>query len=138
MEVTRSLTRDEFESRAIDESRSEKIISEIRAGRPDSKNQGRASAEPHTPAIVHVKLPLSAFSDEYMKFIDETTDKDRVRRYTSERIATPIYAMPKRRGVGWQASDGGHRLMAAVARGDKTINAYVPVSSYEKLMELTK
>lgn len=108
------------------------LIGKIRAGDPRSKNKGLHPDSEDVGDLVRVDLPISVFRPDYLEFIEESTTPSRVENYAVENNKTPIYALntPKR-GVynrgGWIVSDGGHRLLAAIKRGDKVIPAFVPV-----------
>ena len=102
------------------------LVSKIRSGDSRSKNEGRPSGEPNTGPLVQKRIPLDLFKPDYVQFLRESTSPERIAKYIDAKIDTPIYAMPKRKGDGWQVSDGGHRVIAAIDRGDTTINALVP------------
>ena len=137
IKVSSTAGREEWNRATIPADQAEQLVAKIRAGNATSKNKGSLSPEGRTPPLVLTEIPLSLFTPDTRQFIDETTDKARVVRYAGQKIDTPIYAQPKRPGkfggTGWQINDGGHRLMAAIQRGDTTIPALVPASAYDVL-----
>jgi ParB-like chromosome segregation protein Spo0J len=62
------------------------------------------------------------------------SDSDRVNEYSKLNIDTPIYAFKPRKTNEWYVSDGGHRVTAALQRGDKTIPAIVPLKDFKILL----
>jgi len=130
-----SATKAQWEAAALPPEKAERVVASVRAGRHDSKNKGvNGGREFIKEPLVPVRLPLSLFDEEYRQFIRESTNPDRVEAYSKIRIHEPVYAMPPRRSAtSWHVSDGGHRLMAALRRGDTSINAMVPLSSRESL-----
>lgn len=138
LSISNSTTKEEFESRALSEEESSEIIKKIRAGDEKSKNRGATRYE-KTSKLVLSRIPLSVFTEEYREFLQESTDSDRVESYSKQNIDTPIYTIAKKKrggsGISVSVSDGGHRLMAAIKRGDTHINSYVPVDSFDSLKE---
>ena len=108
------------------------LLDKIAAGDKRSKNGGELrkvnDEKPHT----HVDFPLSNLSSDTIEHLRDSTDKDRVDRYTNEKIDTPIHVMQNRKGK-WVVCDGGHRTMAAIQRGDATIPALVPSDSVQHI-----
>ncbi len=128
------MTKGDFEASAMDGRASAEKLDSIRAGDKRSKNAGdlrKVNAErPHA----HVDLPLDSLSPEEIKHLRESTNPERVKQYVGEKIDTPIHATPKRKGGGFQINDGGHRIVAAIDRGDKTVPAMVPADSHKALV----
>ncbi len=133
------VTEDEFASRAIPADEAKRLVQKIRAGDANSKNGGSVSGEPDTGPLVATNIPLDSFTPEYIQFLRESTDPERVKRYASEDVAAPVYALPPKENPGkfgrknWIVSDGGHRLLAAIERGDTSIAALVPPNAYKAL-----
>lgn len=82
-----------------------------------------------------IDLPIDMIGDEEIASLKDASNPDRVMDYSKQTITTPIYAKRKRKSDGWYVMDGGHRVTAAILRGDKTIKAIVPVSSLPDLKE---
>lgn len=120
-----------------------KLISKIRAGDSESKNKGVAwDDEPAvTGPMVVSKIPISeldrlAATDHpedgtYLDYIRDSTDPARVEKYKNEGNDSPIVVVQSRKGTPI-VSDGGHRLIAAIERGDKEIAAIVPQALHDK------
>ena len=136
-----NITKAEWEAAAIAPEQAQATLQHIRAGTPKSKNGGQKTVGLKTPALVHTEIPIDLFDQAYREYINESTKKSRVNEYAKQPVDTPIHAMPpnawstKKGNTSWHISDGGHRLMAAIARGDTTIPALVPVDSYDLLIE---
>lgn len=111
------------------------VVRNIRAGDARSKNEGRASPEPNIPDLASVMLPVSLFSPDYIQFIRETTSPDRVKRYVDEKPDAPVFAEIGKRKGNLFLNDGGHRLAAALERGDTHIHALVPVENIPTLKQ---
>lgn len=119
----------------LTEGESRKAVQAIRAGDPRSKNEGRSISEVPTGRLQQVELPVSSFAPEYIDYLRESTNADRVQRYVSQKIDTPIYATPGKHAENkgkWTISDGGHRLLAAIERGDSIVRALVPEGSFKE------
>lgn len=82
-----------------------------------------------------IELPIDMIGDEEIANLKDASNPDRVMDYSKQTITTPIYAKRKRKSDGWYVMDGGHRVTAAILRGDKTIKAIVPISSLPDLKE---
>jgi ParB-like chromosome segregation protein Spo0J len=80
---------------------------------------------PFGPAEIR-DVPVSSFRPQYLEYLRASTQPDRVANYTKTKIDTPIVVLPSRFG-GLQVSDGGHRLLAAIDRGDSTIKAIIGI-----------
>ena len=88
---------------------------------------GRQFQESETGALKQMRMPISAFRKEITDWMRETTDPTRVAKYAAETTPfPPIYLKYNQRGQ-LIVSDGGHRLLAAIDRGDKYIEVLVPV-----------
>ena len=121
-----------------------KLIAKIRAGETGSKNKGQAhGTETVNEPMVVSRIPISAFDrlanpkhpndGTYLDSIRSSTDQERVAAYAKEKITTPIVVDVSKRSGQPVISDGGHRLMAAVTRGDDSITAIIPQSLHNKL-----
>lgn len=127
--------------RVLDHEEAKELAGKIRDGDASSKNGGRHSVRIETGPMVMSKIPtdfFDQFPDEddgnRTNFIRSTTSPERVKKYAAldgEKLP-PINVTMTRKGIP-VLSDGGHRLMAAIARGDKWINALVPQSLHEHL-----
>lgn len=117
------------------------LAGQIRDGDPTSKNRGEPSVRIETGPMVMSKIPTNYF-DQFpdeddgnrTNFIRSTTSPDRVKQYEamSGDSLPPINVTVNRSGFPI-LSDGGHRLIAAINRGDKDILALVPPELHEKL-----
>jgi hypothetical protein len=128
------LTKEEFESQSIPSEEATKLVQTYRAGNKHSKNKGKVFEEPETGDLVETLLPISVFSEDYLNYIEETVDMNRVNIYRLETIHTPIYALPSPKG-SWILSDGGHRLIAKRLNREPFIRALVPKSSHKNLVQ---
>lgn len=109
---------------AAEESRQE--VERIRAGDKNSKNKGIVyNPEQPTGELKKVNFPLGALDPKYVQFLRDSTDEDRVNRYASEVPKAPVYIRPNKAGK-LLVNDGGHRVIAAIQRGDKTVPALIP------------
>lgn len=141
--LAHDVTEDEWTRSAIPEDEASALVQSIRSGDERSKNKGDSSPEGKTGPLVLTKLPVSVFTDEHIKYLEESTSPDRIASYAEQNVDTPIYALsprdnPGRFGrKGWYASDGAHRLLAAIKRGDTHVNALVPTSAYKHLSQQT-
>lgn len=81
---------------------------------------------PHDKYIL-TELPLSLISPDEITSLKMNSDTELVNKYAKSKINTPIYAFKQRKTGDWYVSDGGHRITAALQRGDKTIPAIVPL-----------
>jgi len=107
-----------------------KLIQSIRAGDERSKRKGEvfknADTEKNVGTLEKRVINLSDFSEETLDYLRQSTDADRVEKYARQKIDTPVYLKINAKG-NLIISDGGHRILAAIGRGDKTINALVTV-----------
>lgn len=82
--------------------------------------------------LLHGDIPLDQFAEnrEGRKY-DSTVDDSRLNDYASRdgKDAPPVIGVMSRSSGKVEILDGGHRLSAARARGDDTINAVVKVKS---------
>lgn len=109
-----------------------KLVSELRAGSAFSKNQGRVVAEPEVGDLVVSRVPLSVLGQEQIDLLRSSTNPERVKHYVQQPISTPVFlGVSKRKGTAF-VNDGGHRILAAIDRGDTEINALVPKSLHDK------
>jgi len=108
------------------------LVQNIRAGDPRSKNKGKTFPENPTGTLTVVDIPISSIRKATIDYMRESTDPDRVARYVTENITTPIYMRINQKG-NLVVSDGGHRLLAAIDRGDTHIKALVPQWYAEKM-----
>jgi len=105
------------------------IIQKARVG---GKRKGEAVGsfrDEVTEPMAIIDLPIADIGDEEIETLKSASNPDRVRDYSKQIIDAPIYAIRKKRSNGWYVSDGGHRVTAAILRGDTTIKTIVPVSS---------
>lgn len=109
------------------------LIKKLRAGDPRSKNRGIVyhEYEPETGALKLVRLPLASFSADTIEWMRDSTDPERVARYAAETKPFPPIYMKWNQRKRLVLSDGGHRLLAALDRGDRYISALVP-EDYEE------
>jgi lysophospholipase L1-like esterase len=97
----------------------------IRRGDARSKRGGRDFTESVDPGpLLELDVPLAEIGLATRAWLTESTDPTRVAAYTKAEISTPVYLVRARRGL--TVSDGVHRVLAALARGDTTIRALVP------------
>jgi phage head maturation protease len=124
------MSKNEFESSALNGKESAEKLDAIRAGDARSKNRGELRKANPESAHVLVNLPIDTFTPEDIQHLRESTNAERVASYVGQDIDTPIHATPKRKKDGFVLNDGGHRVLAAIERGDKTIPALVPADSH--------
>jgi len=118
----------------------DRVVSELRAGDDRSKNkgQGRVSEGIKEPLVVST-VPLKELDSPdpdygtYLKFLEATTDPKRVESYVKQKIDTPAFITQARDTGQLIAADGGHRIIAAMKRGDTEVPALVPVAVHERL-----
>ena len=108
------------------------LIAKLRGGDKRSKNQGWVSKETPTGNLVYSKIPVDLFDNEYIDFIKNSTNPERVMDYEKSMIKTPIYVLLNKKGRPI-ISDGGHRFMASINRGEKWINALVPLKLHNQI-----
>jgi len=105
-----------------------KLVQAIRAGDLRSRHLGKVwEGEPPTGPLVRTVIPISEIPDVTIEYMRETSDPERVNRYAKDDIQTPIYLRVNQEGY-LVVSDGGHRLLAAIQRGDSTINVLMPAN----------
>jgi hypothetical protein len=120
------------------EEESRKIVQKYRSGDSQSKNKGSDFPEPETGELVETTIPISLFDSEHIDYINETTQPERVDRYSKLDIKTPIYITKSEMTKKWVVSDGGHRLMSKIKKGDKNIRALVPKIYLHEIKEFIK
>lgn len=128
-----SASHDEWIASAISPEDAAPLLSKIRAGDERSKNKGDQRPEPVLRPVVLARVPIASLPERVIQQLRETTSAERVKGYAAQKIDTPAILTALRSGDGFGVSDGGHRIMAAIARGDTHIPAFVPVGSYELL-----
>jgi len=128
-----SASHDEWIASAISPEDAAPLLSKIRAGDERSKNKGDRRPEPVLRPVVLASVPIASLPERIIQQLRETTSAERVKEYASQKIDTPAILTVLRSGDGLGVSDGGHRIMAAIARGDTHVSAFVPVGSYELL-----
>lgn len=106
------------------------VISNIRMGGKHKGNKDIFTELPIDGDLALVDFPLSLLRDETIEWLRDSTDPARVDEYSKLNITTPVYINKNSRGR-WIVSDGGHRITAAVNRGDITIPALIPVKYIE-------
>lgn len=128
----------------IPEDEASELVGKIRDGIESSKNGGRKSSREKTGPLVMSKVPVSMFKElsdrdygTYADFLKASTDPERVKTYEENLPSTPIYVTLNRK-KNIVLSDGGHRLVAAINRGDEYINALVPPELHEKIHGASK
>lgn len=116
-----------------------RLVQSVRAGDSRSKNQGRATHERNLGDMVYSKLPtnyLDGISDpdygNMTGWLRATTNADRVASYVEDKPDAPIHVTLNRKG-NVAFSDGAHRLLAAIDRGDKEIDALMPPELHERI-----
>jgi len=118
----------------------DRVVSELRAGDERSKNKGggKVSEGIKEPLVVST-VPLSEFENTpdpdygtYMKFLESSTDPARVESYAKQKIDTPVFVTQARDTGQLIAADGGHRIVAAMKRGDTEVPALVPIAVHER------
>lgn len=102
------------------------VLGKIRAGDSRSKNKGENRPESVSKPQQLKSVPLGEIPESTLQLLRESTDPKRVSDYAGQSIDTPVFLTPLRKGSGYGVSDGGHRILAAIQRGDTHIKAYVP------------
>ena len=103
-----------------------KIIQKNRAGDERSKRKGVIEEyETNWGDMKLINLPLSVLRNDQIEWYNDSTNLERVNSYSKQEIDTPVVFNINQKG-NLVLSDGGHRIMAALQRGDKTIVALVP------------
>lgn len=92
---------------------------------------------PHDTYVI-IDLPLSELSNDEIESLKSNSDPDRVNSYSDIKIDTHIYAFKQRKTGEWYVSDGGHRVTAALKRGDHTIPAIVPLKDVYDMVSLNE
>lgn len=134
-EVVQPPSKEQWAASIMDVKQSEEFLSNLRAGDERSKNKGSKSPEVVRSPQTTTRIPLSAIPPDVVQFLRETTDPERVASYRGQKIDAPVLLFPRKKGGGWGVSDGGHRVIAAIDRGDKYINAVVPADSYDAVVK---
>jgi len=110
-----------------------KMIQKNRAGDERSKREGVIEEyERNWGDMKLIDLPLSALRSDQIEWYVDSTDPERVNFYSQQEIDTPVVFSINQKG-NLVLSDGGHRIMAALQRGDETIKALVP-KDYNELV----
>ena len=103
-----------------------KIIQKNRAGDERSKRKGVIEEyETNWGDMKLINLPLSVLRNDQIEWYNDSTNLERVNSYSKQEIDTPVVFNINQKG-NLVLSDGGHRIMAALQRGDKSIAALVP------------
>jgi len=113
----------------VDPSEALDIIQKARVG---GKRKGEAVGsfpDSVKEPMAIIELPIADIGAEEIETLKSASNPERVLDYSKQKIDVPIYAKRLRRSNGWYVEDGGHRVTAAILRGDKIIKAIVPVSS---------
>jgi len=126
----------ESEDKLLSPEETASLVSTIRAGDGRSKNKGSVSPESVRKPHILTRVQLSQIPTEVVDFLKQTTDPKRVAAYTSQKIDTPVFLTRRRNAEGYGVSDGGHRVLAAIARGDKDIPAIIPAENQPLRTEL--
>ena len=80
-------------------------------------------------------FPLSLLDAEEIETLNNASRPELVEKYAEEGpTREPVYILKTRKG-SWYVSDGGHRITAAIKRGDTTIPAIVEYPEYETSKE---
>lgn len=110
-----------------------KMIQKNRAGDERSKREGVIEEyERDWGDMKLIDLPLSILRSDQIEWYNNSTNLERVNSYSKQEIDTPVVFNINQKG-NLVLSDGGHRIMAALQRGDKTIKALVP-KEYNELV----
>ena len=110
-----------------------KIIQKNRAGDETSKREGIIEEyERNWGDMKLINLPLSVLRNDQIEWYNDSTNLERVNSYSKQEIDTPVVFNINQKG-NLVLSDGGHRIMAALQRGDKSIAALVP-KDYNELV----
>jgi len=110
-----------------------KIIQKNRAGDERSKRKGLIEEyETNWGDMKLINLPLSVLRNDQIEWYNDSTNLERVNSYSKQEIDTPVVFNINQKG-NLVLSDGGHRIMAALQRGDKSIAALVP-KDYNELV----
>ena len=109
------------------------LIRKIRAGDERSKNKGKESPENIRGPQAVMSVSLSNIPPEVIDLLKESTSPERVAAYKDAKIDDPVVLVPRRKSKGFGVSDGGHRILAALARGDKEIKAILPADAIGRL-----
>jgi hypothetical protein len=128
------MTRREFEGAALSGDVAAKEIAKNRAGDARSKNKGIASPERKPPPMVRVNVPLGAIRKQTIQYMRDSTNADRVNRYADQKIDTPITLRVNQKG-NIVVDDGGHRLLAAIKRGDSSIPAMLDTGAHKAMVK---
>jgi hypothetical protein len=131
------MTEEEFQSGTMYPEEATNLIRSIRMGIPESKWKGGYEdyKELQVPnKMTTVQVPLSIFRPDTIEWLRDSTDKDRIDRYVPLKIGTPVVLRMTTKGTP-SVSDGGHRILAALERGDEYINALVDVGLYKFLVD---
>jgi len=121
---------EEFSSNSLSPEEAKDTIQKNRAGSELSKRKGRIDPyEKEWGKMTLIDFPLSLLRDDQIEWYADSTNTERVDSYSTQQIDTPVVFTLNQKGT-LVLSDGGHRIMAALKRGDKTIKALVPVEAF--------
>lgn len=122
-------SQEEFALNSLSPEEARKLIQRNRAGSELSKRKGVIKDyERKWGQMMLVDFPLALLRDDQIDWYADSTNVERVDSYSTQQIDTPVVFNLNQKG-SFVLSDGGHRIMAALKRGDKTIKALVPVEA---------
>lgn len=127
------VTRSEFEASSLPQVEAAELVASRRAGDARSKNAGKRFAEREVPPMAEARVDIDDLPDGMVQYMRESTDASRVRQYAGQDVDTPITLRTNSKGQ-IVMDDGGHRLLAAIERGDTEINALVDVAAHESIV----
>ena len=130
------MTKGEFESESISPESAKRIIEQRRAGDERSKHKGVFPGEDPMPRqpMVETEIPISIIPNSEIETLSDASNKKRVEEYSKQKISTPVTVVRSGQG-GLFVSDGGHRIMAAIKRGDKTIPALISQDVHKEIVK---
>jgi hypothetical protein len=130
-EALKYATADEFVvSQAIKEysaKEATKILTDARNTGKRKNNQEVFASDTSKEPMVLVNFPIEKIGQDELDTLSSASNKDRVSEYSKNKIDTPINLSINKDGSVY-IPDGGHRVLAAIKRGDKTIRSLIPKS----------
>lgn len=127
---------DAHKYKPIPASEATRLFTKTRSGQEGSKNSGRNLHDMPFPDSVLVNLPLDKISPRHHALLRESTDPERVKKYAEINNKTPVFvSYGGRKKKAAFVDDGGHRVTAAMLRGDTHVPAYIPASAIPDLQK---